>query len=355
MSESKSETNPLLKQSVVLTQSSLIRSSIKTVQEEKEANRVQNLLSKAGDSNVGAILEKIQPILDIITNLFNTALPYIIKAYQTGASFYNSLPLDIIYAFLGILLVFFGGTYCLIIAAIETFYLTGYPQVKEGVSYLIEEFEIIYQASRKDDKLDDNNDGIEDVKQISIKELAQRKIALFFTSCNNPQKVFSMISQIITSLISVIAVLKVQFAKVIALGTMIGECMRRPAEFLLVPTLGAIVPQKYQKWISPVIGLVCRFLAITIAWFIQRIISSVQSAIRGGLMFSRRILKFAKDQGYFPSYNEDAYYDEALGWSVAALGVLFQLFFGFGLPFPLNFVFFPVTIFENYLAWVVSE
>lgn len=355
MSELKTETNPVFKQSAFLTQSSLIRSSIKTVQEEKDANRVQNLLSKVGDSNAGTMLENFRPFLDIFTNAFNITLPYIIKAYQTTSNFYNSLPLDIIYAFLGLLLAFFGGTYCLIIAAVEAFYLTCYPQVKEGITYLYEEFEIMYQVSKKDDKLDDNNDGIEDVKQITIKELAQRKISLFFTSCNNPQKVLTMISQIITSLISVIAVLKVQFAKVIALGTMIGECLRKPAEFLLVPAFGAVIPQKYQKWISPFIGLGCKFVAITIAWLIQRIISSVQSAIRGGLMFSRRILKFAKDQGYFPSYNEDAYYDEALGWIIAAMGVFFQVFFGFALPFPLNFIFFPVTLFENYLVWVVSE
>ena len=328
-------------------------------QEESDASRVQSLLvqnvSRVGDEKVENLLNKFMPLIDPILKVFSQILPHVIHAYDTTLKFYNSLPLDIIYALLGLTLVFFGGTYCLMIAALETFYMTGYPQVREGVLYLQEEMRIIFEASKKDDKLDENNDGIADVKQITVKELAHRKIALFFTSCNNPNKCFTMLNQIITSLISVVAVLKVQFAKVIALGNMIGESMRRPIEYVFVPTLGRLVPVKYQKWISPIIGLICKMVAISIAWLIQRIISSVQSAIRGGLIFARRILKLAKEKGYFPSYDEDKYYDEALGWTVAAVGILFQFFFGFGLPFPLNFLLFPLTLFENYLVWMVSE
>ena len=50
-------------------------------------------------------------------------------------------------------------------------------------------------------------------------------------------------------------------------------------------------------------------IAITIAWYIQRIISSVQSAIRGGLMFSRKLLKFCNDKGYFSFKEEESYLD----------------------------------------------
>jgi len=329
--------------------------SVVVKQEENDASRVKSLLSRAGDEKVENILNKFLPLIDPIVNVFHQILPHLIKTYEMTLNFYNSLPLDIIYALLGLILVFFGGTYCLIIVALETFYMTGYSQVKEGVLYLQEEMRIIFEASKKDDKVDENNDGIADVKQITVKELAQRKIALFFSSCSNPNKCFTILNQIITSLISVVAVLKVQFAKVIALGNMIGESMRRPIEYVVVPTIGRLVPTKYQKWISPIIGLVCKLVAISIAWLIQRIISSVQSAIRGGLIFSRRLLKLAKEKGYFPSYDEDGYYDEAIGWSVAAVGILFQFFFGFSLPFPLNFLLFPLTLFENYLVWLVSE
>lgn len=346
--------NPLAK---TLLQAKFIPlSTLQQKQEEHEASRVHSLISsKMADEKVETVLNKFMPLIDPICKGFNFILPHVIHIHDTAVNFYNSLPLDIIYAILGLVLVFFGGTYCLIIAAIETFYQTGYPQVREGILYLQEEMRLIWEASRKDDKKDDDNDGIADVKQITVKALVQRKIALFFTSCNNPNKVFTMINQIIMSMISVIAVLKVQFAKVIALGNMIGESMRRPIEWVIVPTLGKLVPVEYRKWISPVIGVICKFVAISIAWLIQRIISSVQSAIRGGLIFARRLLKLAKEKGYFPSYDEDGYYDEALGWSVAALGICFQFFFGFALPFPLSFFLFPITLFENYLVWMVSE
>lgn len=316
---------------------------------------IQNLLNKAGESNVGALLQKFQPLIDQATNAIHIVFPYIVRAADSVQRLYHSLPLDIIYALLGLLLVFFGGVYTLLIAAIETFYLTGYKQVKEGVLVLREEFEIVWDAFKRDNEVDENHDGIADVKQITVRELVMRKSLLFLEKCRDPQKVMSILTTVITSMISVIAVLKVEFAKVIALGHMIGDSMKKPANYLFIPALAAVVPAKFHKWIGPLIEIVCKLLAISIAWFIQRVISSVQSAIRGGLMFSRRILSFLKNKGIFPSYNEDDYYDEVLGWTVAAFGIYFQLSFGFGLPFPLNLFFFPVSCFESYLTWAVSN
>lgn len=323
--------------------------------QESISQTIQNLISKAGDSNVGALLQKFQPLIDQATNAFHLVFPYIVHAADSAYRIYNSLPLDIIYALLGLLLVFFGGVYTLLIAAFETFYLTGYAQVKEGVMVLREEFDIVWDALKKDNEVDEDHDGVADVKQITVRALVTRKTLLFLEKCRDPQKVMSILTTIITSLISVIAVLKVEFAKVIALGHMIGDAMKKPANYIFVPALASVVPEKFHKWIGPLIEIVCKFVAISIAWFIQRVISSVQSAIRGGLMFSRRILSFLKAKGIFPGYEEDDYYDEVLGWTVAAIGIYFQLSFGFGLPFPLNLLMFPVSCFESYLTWTVSN
>ncbi len=335
------------------TQQPMVRQNINT--EKPEDKSFSNLIKQAGDSNIGPLLEKLQPVIDSITNYFSIVFPYVSHASEKIYNFYNSLPLDIIYAIVGLLLVFFGGVYCLLIAAIETFYMTGYKQVKEGVLVLKEEFELIWKESKKDNEVDEDHDGIADVKQMTIKELALRKFLLFMQTCRDPQRVMNILTTIMTSFISVIAVLKVEFAKVIALGNMIGEALKRPANYLLVPSLACVIPPKFQKWIPALIELACKFVAITIAWIIQRVISSVQSAIRGGLLFSRRILNFLKEKGIFTSYSEEDYYDEALGWFVALFGIYFQLSYGFEIPFLLKLFLFPLSWIESYLVWNVSS
>lgn len=316
---------------------------------------VMNLLQKAGNQNVEEILKKIQPLIDFCSNLIKTLLPYITTFYYKTYEIYQQLPLDVLYALIGLFLTFFGGIYCLVVAAGETFYMTGFKNAEEMYYKLKEEMEIIWAANEKDNKIDADKSGKADVLEMTLAEVAQRKFFLFLRSCRDPDVIMNLIPQMIACFISVIAVLKVKFAKVIALGHQIGEALRKPSCYFLVPTLGKIVPKDYQKWISPCIEFVCKCIAISIAWFIQRIISSVQSAIRGGLMFSRNILSFAKKQGYFPGYDEDDYIDEIIGWFVAFCGIYFQLMIGYSLPFPFNFFLFPVSMLEGYLQWAISE
>lgn len=326
------------------------------IKPRKSLNRsVSNLLEQAGNQNVEEVLKKIQPFIDFMKNLIQTTLPYISLIYNKTNEIYQKLPLDVIYALIGLCLAFFGGVYCLVVAAAETFYMTGYKNTEEMYYKIKEEMDHIMDANEKDNKIDADNNGKADILEMSIAEVAQRKFLLFLRTCRDPDMIMSLIPNLIACFISVIAVLKVQFAKVIALGHQIGESLRKPACYLFVPTLAQVVPHDYQKWISPSIEIVCKCIAISIAWFIQRIISSVQSAIRGGLMFSRNILNFAKKQGYFPSYNEDDYLDEILGWFVAFCGIYFQVMSGFSVPFPFNLFLLPVSIMESYLQWVVSE
>jgi hypothetical protein len=54
--------------------------------------------------------------------------------------------------------------------------------------------------------------------------------------------------------------------------------------------------------------------------------------------------------------NEDeSYIDEIIGWTVAAVGIYFQIRLGFSLPFPLNVLLFPFSIAENTIVWLISK
>jgi len=53
------------------------------------------------------------------------------------------------------------------------------------------------------------------------------------------------------------------------------------------PGLEKLMTPQYKKWVKPGLKTVVKAIAITFAWLVQRIISSVHSSIRGGLLFAR--------------------------------------------------------------------
>ena len=87
----------------------------------------------------------------------------------------------------------------------------------------------------------------------------------------------------------------------------------------------------------------------------QRVISAFHSAIRGGLLFSRNILKYLSAMNYVHIDHDKTYLDELVGYGLAAIGLWFQLSLGFQVPFPLNLLLFPFTILEYLLIWVVNS
>jgi len=320
----------------------------------KENNRINSLLRTAANSNVGELIKMFKPALDTFSFVVDKVAPYVSFVWYYVNYIYSILPIDIFKAILGLILVFYGGIFVLTISAVETFYLTGWEKFITSFLWLKHNFSILWDKSREDDKKDENGDGIADVLQITARELFTRKVAFFFANCSDPQKFMDMISAIGGTLVGVYSVLKVEFAKTIALGVTIGDFLRKPAAHFLVPIFSTVLPSKYQQWICPCINLICKSVAITIAWCIQKVVSSVQSAIRGGLLFSRSILKFFNDKGWIPFNEEESYADEILGWFLAFCGIYFQLNHFFTLPFPLNILLFPLTMFENFLIWIIS-
>ncbi len=327
-------------------------------QEQIDSEKVANLIAKAksvgGDTKAGELYKKIKPAIDRFNQAFNTVCPYVEKTVSTIMYWYAKLPMDVLYAIFGLILAFFGGCFALTIVAIEAFFNSGYETVRYNGEQLYYELKDIWKRSREDDQIDANKDGVPDILEGSTRDLITHKIGFFFANCKDPKKIMDMISGIASCFIAVLAVLKIDFAKVIALGNSIGEALKKPANLYLVPLLAGIVPEKFQQWISPIINYACKFIAISIAMIIQRVISAVQSGIRGGLLFSRKMLKFLKEKGYIEFNEEESYLDEIVGWVVAFVGVYFQLAHGFSLPFPMNILLFPLVFFENFLAWAIS-
>ena len=76
-------------------------------------------------------------------------------------------------------------------------------------------------------------------------------------------------------------------------------------------------------------------------------------------MFSKNLLSYLVDMGVLKEHHINSayipYIDTVLGYSVALLGLWFQLSYGFALPFPLNVLLFPFTILEYALVWMVNN
>lgn len=300
-------------------------------------------------------LKAMAPLIGGAAKLLDQAIPHIVKACKFGQNVYENTPSDLLYAVFGLCLCFFGGNFPLAIAAVEAMRQCGFSTLTKALGELADEVNHLKLKSEEDDTKDDDNDGIADVHQITPSALVARKFALYLTQTKDPERISTCFTTITTIFAGVIATLKLQFARTVSLGVTIGECLKPLAEKSLLPLLQKIVPASYHKWLPTLIGTLCKSIAVTIAWTIQRVISAVHSASRGGLMFSRHGIKYLVKQGYISHINlDETYIDEAVGWSLAVVGIYFQLSNWFGLPFPFWIVMMPVSIVEYVLQWIVT-
>jgi hypothetical protein len=300
-------------------------------------------------------VKHIASLVRISLSLWDTVYPHALWAFNKGQWAYNQLPEDLIPALLGLLLCFFGGTFAALIAAVEAFRLTGYEQTKASIAVLRKEYLEFKKKNDQDEKEDKDGNGVADVQQKSASELLLHKTQLFLASVEDPKEISNAITGIFASCLSVVAVLRVEFAKTVTLGVSIGNYMQTGAEHVVLPALCQVTPKKYAQWLPTVVSYVCKSIAIAIAWYIQKVISAIHSGIRGGLMFSRNVFVYCNRKGYFHLKHEETNIDEVVGWLLAGLGVYFQIHHGFSLPFPLNILMFPLTFVEWAIIWCVSD
>jgi len=322
-----------------------------------EVSRIQKLIHGAKDQAPSALqpyIEKAEPILAYIIWAISKIVPIYLYAFEKIEEYSKLIPADLITAIMGLVVCFFGGMFPTVIAAVEAWNIAGGAHAQECLMVAYNEIKKVRAANKKDDELDEDNDGIADVDQISAEELVKRKVHMFATTVA-PKTLNDAIAGIYTGWVGVVATLKLQFAKVIALGASIGQLIKKPAEVVLVPILSRVMPEDYHPWIEVIIGTLCKSVAISFAWMIQRVISAFHSAIRGGLMFSRGILRWANKEGYIKLHEDESMLDEYAGWAMAALGFYTQFRLRFTLPWILSIILWPYTVAEWYIVWTISE
>jgi len=139
-------------------------------------------------------------------------------------------------------------------------------------------------------------------------------------------------------------VLRLEFAKTVTLGVSIAEMATPMLTRICLPFAVHVVPKPYHHWIPLLIKSTARAIGVALAWRIQVVLSAVHLAMRGGLLFSRSMMRWARHRRLTTLHEDSTSLDEVVGCAVAACGFWFQLECGFALPFPLNVVLFPFTV-----------
>jgi len=99
---------------------------------------------------------------------------------------------------------------------------------------------------------------------------------------------------------------------------------------------------------------------MSIAYYVQAVISAFTSAMIGSLMMSRAIIRMLKKRGFslrglIAKDHEDSNLDEILGYILAAIGFYTQFSLNFSTPFPFNYLLFPFESMEQYIRWAVTK
>eukprot|EP01065_Artemidia_motanka_P049497 TRINITY_DN8222_c0_g2_i1.p1 TRINITY_DN8222_c0_g2~~TRINITY_DN8222_c0_g2_i1.p1 ORF type:complete len:359 (+),score=96.87 TRINITY_DN8222_c0_g2_i1:88-1164(+) len=326
---------------------------------EQQVGRLLPILEAHAEKRapaVAPVLQFMRPFLVRAGALLDEIGPYLLTASKYLYEVYRAAPTDLLYALLGLSLCFFGGFFVATIAAVEAFKLYGWDRCYAHLRCLWADYRIMRARARRQ-QLEARSKG-EDVRDIpdhnrifdpSI-SMTQR-IAMMSACIQEPDKLSQAFTGLYTALLGVVTTLRLRFARTIALGASIAGMIHKPVEKHLGSRVAKMLPANQRQWAPTLLKWSCHFVAISLAWQVQKIIAAVQSALRGGLMFSHRSMKFARAHGYCKSIEPGSFFDDAVGYVVAAAGLYTQLLLGFNIPFPLNVVLLPVSVLEWWLVW----
>lgn len=309
------------------------------------------------------VLLKIKPIMTPVIKGASMGInligPLYVRLFNVGYYAYEKLPVDLFNSVLGLGLAFCGGAYCSSIAAIEAFRMSGWEQTRCYLLDIQEDVKAVWAAQQADNEKDADGNTKTDVDELLDKgeyaELLKRKLAVTAMAIKDPSKLAFALGSVYTAWLAIQATLRLEFAKTITLGLSIAELAQPAANKLALPLLTHVLPREYHHWLPMLIKSATKALGVAIAWRMQVIVSSYHLALRGGLLFARSLLRWSQTTGKLPSYSEEGYFDEALGYAVAASGLAFQWKCGFTLPFPLNIIFFPLDVVEWYIRWTITS
>ena len=217
------------------------------------------------------------------------------------------------------------------------------------------ELKSIKDASVADAKKDDDHDGKPDIEQLPPAEQLKRRVRVAALAVRDPTKLSTAAGGLYMGWLAVQGTLRLKFARTVTLGVSIANTLDGIVQRNGVPVLQKYVDPALAHWLPVIVSTMAKMLAVALAWQLQVMISSVQSALRGGLLARRKTLAYLNRTGRVKLAEDDTYLDEMAGFALAACGCYFQWRTGWAPPFPMNIVMLPFTAVEWYVRWSVTS
>mmetsp|Transcript_532 Transcript_532/g.1461 ORF Transcript_532/g.1461 Transcript_532/m.1461 type:complete len:371 (-) Transcript_532:441-1553(-) len=321
--------------------------------------------TEATNPTTAKVLRTLSPVMNVIVLCVVAIAPIYMWIYKQTYLILKKTPTNMLQMIFGVALCFFGGTFTASIAAIEGFRQMGFKQTLADIHDVMEQVHRVKLASDKDDRLDDDHDGIADVDEIPPAELAKRKMKLAMVTVEDPAKLSRALSSLWAAYLAVLATLKLQFAQTTAIALGIVEVVQFPITRALAPFLAQALGPDLKHWVETVLDTAVKLVAIIFAWNLQMIISAFYSGIRGGRMFALALCEVIHERGWGqhverlpgvakPFHPDTSFLDELVGYTLGAIGFTWQLYTGFTLFFPLNLALLPLEIVEWLLRFQIT-
>ena len=353
-------------------------------------------------------MDEDSPLVQILAGLTRclllvgqTLLPPLVGTIKAIARFYSSLSGDVISLQVGTVYAFLGGYYPTLFSALQAARNSGWNVMVRSINDITyEAMKVLDEASLDDDITFDSS----------------RQSFLYHTNLVlktvDPNKINTAVAALYTSWLAITAVLKQEYARVINLSLTLANGLERAVELLIQPIFQLFIPQDYHQWIPFVLGWVCKGIAMNFAWKMQRVLTASSSAIVGGRIVAKSLLRLTKKawirftqkrgqknqdsvqqqqhrrrrkmkynhrQSYELEYydidendlfDDDLYYDgqgptsvleEMITYTVGGIGFWTQMEtqiknnFSFEVPFPLSLVTWPFDLAENAIQWYITD
>ena len=315
---------------------------------------VEGQVQPLNEDRLNGLVRLVGTLTQALISCGRTVLPPTVGAIKAVMNFYRGLPQDAIVAQVGLVYCFAGGYYPTLFSCLQAARHCGWEVAQEAIHDLTDEAIKVIEATA--DLTWDDLDGREVF-------LRQTNIVL---KTVDPMKINQAAAALYTTWLGVSAVLEKEYVRVIALSVTMANYLERGAHWILEPPVKLVVPKDYHRWVPVTIGWICKGVAMNIAWRIQRVLTASTSAMVGGLMFARAILRILHKNGvrlfgWIDETGQESPLDDILGFTIASIGfwtqmeAQFQNNFSFEVPFPISLVTWPFDYIERAIQWAITN
>ncbi|KAH9597623.1 hypothetical protein LSM04_005054 [Trypanosoma melophagium] len=249
---------------------------------------------------------------------------------------------------LGFAICFFGGCFPVFITLVEVLNLTSWERIKKNVYILYENYLAARSASKRDDMVDADNNGIPDVQEIPRNELFSRKLKVFLNSVDTAA-VKEAVNALILAFLAIKAALHDKMSAALAFGCSIANIIKQFSH--LERFLEDNLPPDQKKLAGTISSAILSFICMFITALFQKYALAAYCAARGanmivdnGLALRNQLALADGKEKKNTALTIESPQIKTLITFLTVVGFLWQAYIGFSLPFPINILLLPFTL-----------